>query len=989
MDVSGFIAKWRQSELTERSAAQQHFLDLCEVFAHPKPAEADPLGEWYTFERGAEKHGGGDGWADVWKRGFFGWEYKGKHKNLSAAYDQLLKYRESLENPPLLVVCDMDRLIVHTNFTGTVQQVHEVPLDELGDPRNIEVVRAVFHDPDKLKPGVTSMAVTTDAASRIGSIAQSMRERGIDPAQAARFLDRVIFCLFAEDVQLLPDQLFRRLVEKSERDPKRFTRLVGQLFAAMAEGGDFGLDTIRHFNGNLFADASVLELTPGEIARVQVAARLDWGAVDPSILGTLFERGMDPNKRAQLGAQYTGRADIEVLVNPVVIDPLRREWAAARALADNLRSTGKRKPTGREQPPTREVLAKGRREARIVVQDFLQRLQDVTVLDPACGSGNFLFVTLQKLKDLEKEVLVYADDQGIGGFFPMVGPWQLRGIEIDPYAFDLAQISIWIGWLQWSRVNGYRVTQDHILRPMDTFKRMDAILDRSDPDNPREPDWPDAEFIIGNPPYLGGKKLRSELGDDNVDSLFRVWRGRVRPEADLCCYWFEKARALIAANRCKRAGLLATQGIRAGASRETLKRIKATGDIFFAESDRNWVLDGANVHVSMVGFDAGIQTIKVLDHRPASTINSDLTATAADVTTAQRLTNNLGSTYMGDTKGGSFDITEALAFEFLNAPNPTGLPNSDVLVPWINGLDVTRRARNVWIIDFGTDTPIEVAAGYEKPFEHLRMHVLHEREKNKRKAYRDRLWLHVEARPALRMRMVPLSRFIVTPAVSKHRVFTWKADPVLPDHKLYVFVSSEDYLLGVLHSRLHEVWSRAQGSQVRERESGFAYTPTTCFETFPFPEPTDAQRASIADAAKHLDTMRTGWLNPPEWTKEEVLEFPGSVHGPWSRYVHDPDDRGIGAVRYPRQIPRSASHARDLSARTLTNLYNKPPAWLTLAHRKLDEAVFASYGWEPGLTDDEVLARLLARNLGFAIVPRAVGGFRLPRIPVDRAAPTR
>jgi hypothetical protein len=261
----------------------------------------------------------------VWKKGFFGWEYKGKHKDLVAAYDQLLKYREALENPPLLVVCDMDRFEIHTNFTATVSKTYEISLDDLDTPRNIEIMRNLFFDPAKLRPDATSEAITKEVAQRLAQIAQGLRERGLDAMEVARFLDRIVFCLFAEDVGLLPRKLFSSIVEKS-RDPSHFGKLIGQLFAAMNEGGDFGLETIRYFNGNLFTESPVLELTAMEIGHVKAAARLDWSAVDPSIFGTLFQRGLDPDTRAQLGAQYTSREDIETLVEPVVMQPLRREW---------------------------------------------------------------------------------------------------------------------------------------------------------------------------------------------------------------------------------------------------------------------------------------------------------------------------------------------------------------------------------------------------------------------------------------------------------------------------------------------------------------------------------------------------------------------------------------------------------------------------------------------------------------------------------------
>jgi type II restriction/modification system DNA methylase subunit YeeA len=440
----------------------------------------------------------------------------------------------------------------------------------------------------------------------------------------------------------------------------------------------------------------------------------------------------------------------------------------------------------------------------------------------------------------------------------------------------------------------------------------------------------------------------------------------VRPEADLCCYWFEKARAMIESGRAKRAGLLATQGIRGGANRDVLNRIKQTGDVFFAVSDRDWVLDGAAVHISMVGFDDGSDTSRVLDGKPVTTINPNLTSTA-DITQAQRLAANLGIGFMGDTKGGPFDVPFETARKFLDTPNVNGRPSSDVVTPWCNGLDVTRRNRDMWIIDFGTDMPEDRARLYEAPFAHVQTHVYPERAKNKRESYRLKWWIHVEARSGMRAQLAPLERFVAVARVAKHLLFVWMKAPTLPDSQIIVFSRSDDFGFGVLHSRVHEVWARSQGTQVRERESGFRYTPTTCFETFPFPEPTDAHRDAIASAAKELDALRSNWLNPPEWTRTKVLEFPGSADGPWKRYVQDVDPkRGIGTVRYPRTVPKDAAAAAKLKTRTLTNLYNESPAWLTAAHRKLDEAVFAAYGWPADLPDDELLAKLLELNLSRA-----------------------
>jgi type II restriction/modification system DNA methylase subunit YeeA len=964
MTVTEFIAIWQKADLTERSGCQQHFCGLCRLLGHPEPVEMDPTGESFTFERGAEKNTGGDGFADVWKKGFFGWEYKGKHKNLDAAYQQLLRYAQALENPPLMVVCDMERIIIRTNFTNTPTVKYEIALADLAKPENLALLRNVFFEPEKLKPGVTIQSITTEAARHLAEIAQSMRKRGLPALDVAHFLDRMIFCLFAEDVGLLPRGLFSRVMKNSQHDPALFRKVMAQLFEAMADGGLFGEHKILHFNGNLFSDATVLDMEAEEIERIAQISTLDWSAVDPSIFGTLFERGLDPDKRSQLGAHYTSREDIEVLVEPVVMQPLRREWEELRQTCDDLLTTGKKKPgpndAGRTVAPS--VKAKARLEAQALVRRFLMdRLANVKVLDPACGSGNFLYVTLQKLKDLEKEVVLYGARNGMGGFLPMVGPWQLYGIEVNPYAYELAQMTVWIGYLQWVRDNGLGNVGEPVLRKLDNFKCMDAIIDLSDPNNPKEPEWPKVDYIVGNPPFLGGGMLRSSLGDVYVEKLFAAYGRRIPNFSDLCCYWFEKARDQIEKGRCKRAGLLATQGIRGGANREVLKRIKKTGGIFFAESDREWILDGANVHVSMIGFDDGNQQERLLDGKAVAAINPDLTTTV-DVTEALTLAENHGICFMGPSPKAPFDISEAQALVFLAASgNVHAKPNSDAIRRVHSGVDLTKSDRRVWTIDFGF-MEREQAAPYELPFEYVHTNVLPIRQE-RRDDYRGKWWQYARPRVELREALATIQRFIATPEVAKHRIFVWRGQEFLCNQQTLVFARSDDYFFGVLHSRIHEVWARAQGTQLRERESGFRYTPTTCFETFPLPKPSPDQEKTVADAAKELDALRNNWLNPADWMKEEILEFPGSVNGPWARYVVNPNDKGIGTVRYHRLVPKDEANAKLLAKRTLTNLYNARPDWLKLAHQKLDEAVFAAYGWSPSLTDEEIREKLLALNL--------------------------
>lgn len=882
------------------------------MLGHPTPAEADPTGETFCFEKGAEKHGGGDGFADVWKKDFFGWEYKGKHKDLDNAYNQLLLYRDALASPPILVVCDLDRIVIHTNFTKTVSAAHEIPLERLGEPRSLEILRAVFFDPEKLRPGKTSVAITQEAAQHFADMAESMRKRGLDSAEVAHFLDRVVFCLFAEDIGLLPNQIFTRITEKSGGDPAKFARFIAQLFEAMAKGGEFGLETIRHFNGNLFDGATVPDLTADEVTRITASARLDWSAVEPSIFGTLFERGLDPAKRSQLGAHFTGKEDIDVLVDAVVMQPLRREWDETKQIVEALLTTGKKKPGAAPVQLSNPAKKKAMGEAEAIIQRFLTRLQSVKVLDPACGSGNFLYVTLQKLKDLEKSVILHSMDSGLASFFPMIGPWQLYGIELNPYAHDLAQMTVWIGWLQWLKFNGFGSPEEPILRAMSSnFQCKDSILDLSDPANPAEPDWPKVDFIVGNPPFLGGKIMRKELGDAYMTQLFGVWKDRVPREADLCCYWFEKARAHIEKGGCKRAGLLATQGVRGGANREVLKRIQDSGNIFWAISDREWIQDGANVHISMAAFDNGTEETRTLDGKAVATINANLSS-ATDITQAKVLNENSGIAYMGDTKIGSFEIPESLAQEWLAKRNPNGKSNAEVVRPWANGLEITRIPQKLWIVDFPPGMTEAEAAQYEAPFEYIREKVKPTRIENKRAAYANRWWIHGEARPEVRASCLVLPRYLATPRVAKHRLFVWLAGRVLPDSALIVFARSDDYFFGVLHSRVHEVWALTLGTRLETRPR---YTPTTCFETFPMPHPAPAQEKVIAVAAKKLDDARNNWLG-------------------------DRSDKSL----------------------TLTALYNKKPTWLVDAHRALDAAVFAAYGWKPDMTEADLLAALLALN---------------------------
>jgi hypothetical protein len=542
MTPQEFIAKWQRANLSERSAAQQHFLDLCDLLNQPKPAAADPDGAWYTFERGVSNTGGGKGWADVWMRGFFAWEYKGKHKNLAEAYQQLLRYREDLENPPLLVVCDLDRFEIHTNVTNTPKTVYAFDLGKLAEPDSLDTLWKTFTKPEALKPRQTTFEITEDVATRFARLSDGMRDRRIPAEKAAHFFMKLMFCMFAEDIDLLPEKVFKKILSTCRNDPAVLSRRLGKLFEAMATGGEFGADPIPYFDGGLFSDAEVIGLTPAEIEELARVSDCDWSNVEPSIFGTLFERTLDPEKRSQIGAHYTSKDDILTLLEPVLMAPLRHEWEEVKAKSAKLWPKVQkvaREGTGRKGGRG----SKARQEFDKLLQDFGHRLAEIKVLDPACGSGNFLYVAINLQLDLEKHVISYASQHGVS-WIPLVRPTQLAGIEINPYAQQLAQVVIWIGYLQWMHHNGFLAPRDPILEPIENIQLMDAVLDLSDPGNPKEPEWPEAEFIAGNPPFLGGKKLRTGLTDSYVEKLFYVWRGRVPAEADLCCYWFEKARSV-------------------------------------------------------------------------------------------------------------------------------------------------------------------------------------------------------------------------------------------------------------------------------------------------------------------------------------------------------------------------------------------------------------------------------------------------------------
>ncbi|ANL38324.1 class I SAM-dependent DNA methyltransferase [Rhizobium phaseoli] len=935
MTPEDFITKWEAADLKERSASHEHFLDLCRLLDVPSPAQADPTGQSYAFERGATKTNGGKGWADVWRRGHFAWEYKGRGKDFDKAFAQLQQYALALENPPLLIVSDLDRFRIHTNWTNTVSIVYEISLADLRRADKRQILRAALSNPDELRPNRTRQSLTEEAAGDFAQLAQRLRTRGIIPTDVAHFINRLVFCMFAEDVGLLPDRMFIRMLEQARERPHQFSSMAKALFSAMSKGGMVGFESVEWFNGGLFDNDAVVDLQKDEIDLTLRAARLDWAEIDPSILGTLFERGLDPSKRSQLGAHYTGYEMITKIIQPIIVSPLVEEWNKVKEeLAEMLHRAKSAK--------SRSTQTKIERAAQSRYQGFLDRLRKFKVLDPACGSGNFLYSSLLALKDLEHRVMLEAEAVGFQREFPQVGPSSIHGIELNNYAAELAQVTVWIGEIQWMRKNGFDVSRNPILKPLRTIQCRDALLE-----GPLEAEWPSVDVIIGNPPFIGGKLLRRTLGDEYVDRLFQVFDQRIPSEADFVTYWFEKARMHLVEKKADAAGFVCTNSIRGAFNRRVLDRVVKDAPIFDAWSDEPWVLEGAAVRVSLICFGTTRRSLR-LNGMQIGQINTDLSASEFDLSLARPLRENRGKCFQGPVKVGPFDIAGDEARALLTLPvNPNGQSNENVVKPWANGMDVVRRPLDKWIIDFG-DMSEAQAALYEAPFRLVLERVKTQRLSNRDKQRRENWWRLGRSGLELKAATANLSRIILTPRVSKHRLFVWRPATTLPDSRVVAIARDDDLTFGILHSIYHEAWSLKLGGWHGVGNDP-QYTPTTGFETFPFPDgmtpdlPPIASEAAqrIGEAARTIDQLRQNWLNPADLitTVPEVSPI------------------------YPdRIIARHEGAEAKLRERTLTKLYNDRPKWLDNAHRDLNAAVAAAYGWPETISIDDALARLLELN---------------------------
>lgn len=895
MKPEHFIATWENTTLNEEQGAQSWFNDLCDLIGHPKPL-GDLNGLTYAFEHRVET-----GKADAYYENHFGWEFKTGEGQLGEAMRQVLGYSMYLKTPPLLVVSAFNVIRIRTNFPGMESVQREIRIADLTEPETLAVVKRIFNDPEWFNTGKSRDDVIKETASLFQAVSNDMTGSGYGHHELAQYLNQIIFCLYAEDAGLLPDGAFTGLVVNQRREPDRFRRGAQTLFAEMNHGGLFGPQTIEHFNGELFAHVPDVTLNTAALERLAEAAEKNWSNIEPSIFGTLFERALGlTEERAPLGAHYTSEADIRRVVEPVILDDLQRQWRRAKAEAEAAQSAG----------DTDDAMA--------TMQAYRRRLADVKTLDPACGSGNFLYVTLKALLDLERQAIDYQTGLDRQPDPPLVNPAQMMGLEINEYAAQLAKTALWIGYIQWHQANGFAYTNRPILDNIHGVECRDAAIALNDAgENAIKAQWPDADYIIGNPPFLGAKDMLTELGAEYTNRLRRTYAGELVGAVDLCCYWFEQARAQVAAGKARRAGLLATQAIRFSSNRRTLERIKESGDIFAAYDDLEWKPEepgSAAVHVSIVCFDDGSETAKTLNDNPATDIDTRLTD-AVHLDRAQKLPQNADICFEGVKKGGPFDLTPQYAALMLADSNPNGKPNSDVVKRYVIGRDLNGKPQERWLIDFGT-MPESDAKLYAMPYQHCLTHVKPQRAGNREKRLREQWWQHRRSGNDVKQVIAPLARYVGTCQVSKHRVFHFIDADITPDCTIDTFGREDDHFLGILESRFHKIWTAAIGTQLRENESGRRYIISECFEKFPFPTPAESQRQAVAQAARTLDDQR-----------------------------------------------RNVCQPNGIYRRSMTSLYNENPPWLQTAHAELNAAVADAYGWPADLEDDEILRQLVRLNL--------------------------
>ncbi len=1009
-DIEGFIARWTANEGGQERANYALFLsELADVLGVPRPdpANASTENNDYVLER-AVKEPNGDGTfnhrrIDLYKRGCFVLEAKqsrlkagsakamapttadlageGKVRGKRGAdrswdalmFDakaQAVNYARCLPPahgwPPFVLVCDVGHVVeVFADFTGQGKNYAQFPDRQgfriyLEDLRRDEIrarLRAIWTDPHALDPSKKAARVTREIAERLAAVSKASEKHAWPTEEVAMFLMRCLFTMFAEDVELLPKDSFRDVLRKCEADPSKFPHLVGQMWEAMDTGGfAHAIEAkVKRFNGEFFKRRTVLPLDAQEIGELRAAAEADWREVEPAIFGTLLEQALDPTDRKRLGAHYTPRAHVERLVVATIVEPLRDEWNATLATAERQRSEGREK------------------EARATLQAFHDKLCRTRVLDPACGTGNFLYVALELLKRLEGEVLEALS--AIGGqesFSALEGhtvdPHQFLGLELNPRAAAIAELVLWIGYLQWHFRTKGAAPSEPILKAFRNIRQIDAVLTwdgyplpkvvdgREVYPNPRRPEWPTAEYIVGNPPFLGASTLRSRLGDGYTEALWAAHK-TMNDSADFVMYWWDHAAELLTkrGSPLRRFGLVTTNSISQVFQRKVMERhlkAKKPVSLVMAIPDHPWTKasrDSAAVRIAMTVAEAGkregvlrevvreegLETdapvVDLVDKR--GEINSDLTV-GVDVTLASALLSNEGVCSPGvKLHGEGFIVTKQIAEQI-------GLgiiPELDRHIRHFrNGRDIMSRARGVMVLDFDGVDLAELRNRFPAAYQYLLVNVKPERDSNNEEYRRNNWWLFGRRNTLMRNAVHAIDRFIATVTTARHRVFQFLDKSILPEDALISIGSDDAYILGVLSSSQHVIWATRAGSWLGVGNDS-RYRKSRCFDPFPFPATDDLRKQRIRGIAEELDAHRkrvlaehphltlTGLYNVLERLRAGVL--PADLE-PSERRIFDD-----GLVLILKEL-----------------------------HDRLDVAVADAYGWPADLSDEEILARLVALN---------------------------
>lgn len=990
--VTEFVARWKGNTGSEKSNFQSFMRELCGLLDLPLPDPGKGKNEHnaYVFERfiapqradsTTEKR-----YIDLYRRDCFVLEGKqtGKvlasqsHQNaIGAARSQAERYVKGLPleevehgRPPFVVVVDVGNAIyLFSEFSRTGGNYvaypdprhHEIRLDDLHKPEVQDRLRRLWLDPESLDPSRHAALVTKQVSATLAQLAKSLEQSGIEVERVANFLKRCLFTMFAEDVELLPAGSFHDLlVDIKDRNPEAFPHAVKGLWETMNAGGysERLMQTIKRFNGGLFKGIDPIPLTVEQIQLLIDAAKADWRFVEPAIFGTLLERALDPRERHKLGAHYTPRAYVERLVMPTLIEPLREQWGDVRGAAETLLRQGKPDKALQE------------------VEAFHYRLCQVRVLDPACGSANFLYVSLEHMKRLEGEVLAFIAEQSQGqGMLETEGltvdPHQFLGMEINPRAAAIAELVLWIGYLQWHyRLNDRLDLPEPILRDFKNIECRDALIDydsrepeldeNGDPvtiwdgiamkespttgelipdetsrttvyryHNPRRAEWPKADYIVGNPPFIGGWKTRSALGGGYVEALWSVYPDMPQ-KADFVMYWWDKAADLVRSGGAKAFGFITTNSIVQVFQRRILDRHlsdqQAPLSLAFAVPDHPWVdsNDGAAVRIAMTVGVAGSQPglrlnvasekadgsdeVEVRLVAREGVLHADLKV-GANVASAVPLRANAHICSPGVQLYGKGFILEPEKAAQLLAQTPTSCDHP-VIRAYVNGRDLMQSSRGCSVIDFFGMSEVEARQAHPAAFQHVLDHVKPERMTNRRESIRNLWWRFGWERPKLRAMTEGLQRFISTPETAKHRVFVAFDHETLPDNKLTNIAVDDTFALGVFSSRLHVAWSLATGGRLGVGNDS-VYNKVRCFETFPFPEVNDKQAARIGELAEQIDTHRkrqqaehssltlTGMYNVLEKLRagEELTDKDKTIHqqGLVSllRELHDELDRAV------------------------------------------------------------------------------------------------